>query len=793
MMRDENYGEKASQPLVSCIMPTYNRREFVPQAIHYFLRQDYEPKELIIIDDGTDVIEGLVPADKRIRYYRLNEKITLGAKLNMACQYAKGSIIAHWDDDDWYAARRLTYQVETLMQEGTDICGINRLLYFDIRGNRAYQYIYPTNQRTWLLGSTLCYIKKHWSGSHFAEIDVGMDGLFVWAARPDRITTLQDTTFAVFMIHPHNVSPKKTEGTWWHPYPVEEIRKILDSDWAFYRPEPAEPRPLSPMTITVNKHGDDKIEKPAKMVRNIFACLVHESQECVVDLVRNLKYLDPTSQILLYNGGTDKNLLKNFPFEQYGAVVIPDPRPLKWGYLHDFALDCMQFALDNFSFDTLTIVDSDQLGVRAGYSDYLGQCISSQADVGMLGNAPDPQPSSTSVPPALQAFKEIDLWRPFLQRFPQGEEKFVHWTFWPSTVFMADAVRDLTGFFATDENLGDIMRRSSIWATEEIILPTIVTLLGYKIAKNPCSYDYVKYKESYTTRDVDRAFNSEDVFWVHPITRKYDNSLRKHIRDRFNHYIKTGSSESMVFSPGAKGLPGMLLTTPILEKMKKVEGWLEEDEADLLIAACRHAFTELPQIHSIVEVGSYCGRSTIVIGSVVKAISPEVKIYAIDPHDGRIGALDQGIRKAVPTLEKFRLNIAREDITDVVETIKEYPYKVSFKKPISLLFIDGLHDYVNVARDFFHFEPWVVSGGFIIFHDYADYYPGVKAFVDEILGSGEYREVHRVSSLIVIQKLPNAETSFHKECPLQFPGHNDILKSSNSMKSEQTLKTYVII
>ena len=45
--------DETSQPLVSCIMPTYNRREFVPLAIRYFLRQDYANKELIIIDDGT--------------------------------------------------------------------------------------------------------------------------------------------------------------------------------------------------------------------------------------------------------------------------------------------------------------------------------------------------------------------------------------------------------------------------------------------------------------------------------------------------------------------------------------------------------------------------------------------------------------------------------------------------------------------------------------------------------------------------------------------------------------------
>jgi len=43
-------------PKISCIMPTYNRREFIPQALKYFERQDYPNKELIIVDDGTDTI-----------------------------------------------------------------------------------------------------------------------------------------------------------------------------------------------------------------------------------------------------------------------------------------------------------------------------------------------------------------------------------------------------------------------------------------------------------------------------------------------------------------------------------------------------------------------------------------------------------------------------------------------------------------------------------------------------------------------------------------------------------------
>jgi len=46
-----------------------------------------------------------------------------------------------------------------------------------------------------------------------------------------------------------------------------------------------------------------------------------------------------------------------------------------------------------------------------------------------------------------------------------------------------------------------------------------------------------------------------------------------------------------------------------------------------------------------------------------------------------------------------------------------------------------------------------VSGAYAAFHDYADYYPGVKTFVNELLKTGRYAKVHCVSSLIVLQRI----------------------------------------
>lgn len=728
-----------TSPLVSCIMPTYNRREFIPRALHYFLRQDYAPKELIIVDDGTDPIGDLLPPDDRLRYLRLPEKISIGAKRNRACEAARGDIILHWDDDDWHAPRRIAYQVEALQGNHADVCGLNQLLFFDAAHDLAWRYRYPAGQRAWLSGSSLAYTKTFWAAHRFAAVDVGEDTRFVWSDARAKLIALPDPTIHVGLIHAHNVSPKRTRGSYWQAIEVREIERVLGEDLAHYRSAPAA-TPAPPPVSTAP-------------LRNVFACLVHEQPECVHDLVRNLHTLDPTSTIVLYNGGHDGDLLKSpFPYEHYHATCVPQPRPLRWGYLHDFALACMRLAAQQGDFDTLTIVDSDQLLTRPGYSAYLAPALAQRPDIGLLGNSPQVQPRTTRIGPAQAAWKEVELWRPFLKRFPNGEQKFVHWSFWPSTVFTAAAARELVKLFDTDTQLQDLLTRSHIWATEEVILPTLVALLGFTVARNPCSDELVKYRQTYSRPQLDRAWQRPEVFWIHPVPRQFDHPLRRQVRERFTPAPTPAHTGVPMTVSAPNGTSRFVLTLPILQRMKQIEGWLEEDEADVLLAAATRAVSDLPTPHTLVEVGSYCGRSTVVLGSVARALDPAARLHAIDPHDGRVGAADRSVVVTAPSLDKFKRNIAAANLESTVEVVQQLSYEVDWHAPISLLFIDGLHDYANVARDFQHFAAHVVAGGYVAFHDYADYYPGVKALVNEVLAAGEYDLIGGARTLIVLQK-----------------------------------------
>lgn len=101
--------------LVSVIIPTYNRSEYLKRAINSVLNQTMPDYEIIIVDDGsTDDTERVVRkyADKRIRYVKHRQRKGGSAARNTGILAARGSLIAFLDDDDEWLPRKLELQVK---------------------------------------------------------------------------------------------------------------------------------------------------------------------------------------------------------------------------------------------------------------------------------------------------------------------------------------------------------------------------------------------------------------------------------------------------------------------------------------------------------------------------------------------------------------------------------------------------------------------------------------------------------------------------------------------------------
>jgi glycosyltransferase involved in cell wall biosynthesis len=221
--------------MVSCLMPTADRRQFVPLAVACFLAQDHPSCELLVVDDGRDAVRDLVPDDPRVRYLRLDRRLPLGAKRNLACEAAAGEVIVHWDDDDWSAPWRVSHQVGALEREHADVCGLDRVLFYDPCAARAWRYTFPRGGRPWVHGATLCYRKAFWATNRFPDVNVGEDTRFVWGPRLARTIALSDPRFFVGTVHRGNTSPKRTHDPRWAPVPSSEVEALLGGARHDYR------------------------------------------------------------------------------------------------------------------------------------------------------------------------------------------------------------------------------------------------------------------------------------------------------------------------------------------------------------------------------------------------------------------------------------------------------------------------------------------------------------------------------------------------------------------------------
>jgi len=117
--RSATAPEPEARPLVSVILPTYNRCQWLPQAIESVLGQTYAPLELIVVDDGStdgtpDLLKGYSGGIRVIR--QANTGVS-GAR-NAGIRAARGELIALLDSDDRWLPEKLAHQVAYFQTSG---------------------------------------------------------------------------------------------------------------------------------------------------------------------------------------------------------------------------------------------------------------------------------------------------------------------------------------------------------------------------------------------------------------------------------------------------------------------------------------------------------------------------------------------------------------------------------------------------------------------------------------------------------------------------------------------------
>jgi len=197
-------------------------------------------------------------------------------------------------------------------------------------------------------------------------------------------------------------------------------------------------------------------------------------------------------------------------------------------------------------------------------------------------------------------------------------------------------------------------------------------------------------------------------------------------------------------------------------KASEIKGFLDDDEADRLFSLAHEASKAGPCL----EIGSYCGKSAIYLGTACKENNSV--LFSLDHHTGSEeqqpgqeyfdpDLLDKETGK-IDTLRLFRKTIADFDLENAVIPVigrSEIVGRV-WQTPLSLIFIDGSHSHESVLNDYKIWSKHLIVGGYLLFHDiFPDPSKGGQApylVYRRAVGSDHYEELPLYKSLGILKR-----------------------------------------
>jgi predicted O-methyltransferase YrrM len=197
-------------------------------------------------------------------------------------------------------------------------------------------------------------------------------------------------------------------------------------------------------------------------------------------------------------------------------------------------------------------------------------------------------------------------------------------------------------------------------------------------------------------------------------------------------------------------------------KIKNVKGFLDADEAarlyELALEACAYG--------PCLEIGSYCGKSAVYLGSACK--QRRAVLFSVDHH---LGSEEQQPGQEyfdpelfdtstgrIDTLRFFRQTLREFDLQDTVVPVIGSSEIVgnAWQTPLGLLFIDGSHAYESALKDYRIWAKHLLPGGYLVFHDIfphpADGGQAPYRVYQQAVSSGDFEVFPLFKSLGVLKK-----------------------------------------
>lgn len=191
-----------------------------------------------------------------------------------------------------------------------------------------------------------------------------------------------------------------------------------------------------------------------------------------------------------------------------------------------------------------------------------------------------------------------------------------------------------------------------------------------------------------------------------------------------------------------------------LRGLEKIPGTSSARECRLLA----YLVLQSPASGAIVEIGAFKGKSTAWLVEAAERSSRKPTIVSIDPHIGDASWHPD------PTWLPFRRTVDEWDLERRgLEVLRASSHDVgaAWRRPISLLWIDGSHNYEDVQLDIAQFTPYVVPGGWVIFDDAeGDHFPGVARAIREWDASqAAFKNVGLIRHLAVFRRAEPRRTT----------------------------------
>ncbi|MFD9886787.1 class I SAM-dependent methyltransferase [Streptomyces alboflavus] len=203
----------------------------------------------------------------------------------------------------------------------------------------------------------------------------------------------------------------------------------------------------------------------------------------------------------------------------------------------------------------------------------------------------------------------------------------------------------------------------------------------------------------------------------------------------------------------------------VLDAFEAAKGFMPVTEGLALYAAATEAAAlGLP----LVEVGTYCGRSTILLADAARTAG--VSVITVDHHRGSEeqqpgwdyhdpATVDPELGR-MDTLPTFRRTLHRAGLEDhVIAVVGRSPQVAAvWRTPVGLVFIDGGHTDEHANADYEGWAPHVADGGLLVIHDVfpdpVDEWTGQAPYRIYLraLESGAFTEISATDSLRVLRR-----------------------------------------